>query len=282
MAARLTKYDAQGNIIQLGFSPFEPGWWSWAWGYWFGGRLWDGDSRITLDSPENLRALEWMRSYSERYGENQMQTFQSGFGNFTSPQNAFLCGKVAMVIQGPWMDSLIRKFAPSLRWGAAPFPSAVPGLDGITVVQCNSICIPVGTRHPKEAFEFIKYLCSQEGSEMLNLPHGKFPPRRTISSEFIKSHSNPYIEMFIGLAKSPNAFSTPKMGVWYEYNDELTPMFESIRLGHEAPDQLARQVEQRVQGTLDEARRLLIEREGMEHARPREVARNGKTGRAIP
>ena len=260
MAARLTKYDAAGNLIQLGFSPYEPGWWSWAWPYWFGGSLWDGDARITLDSPENLRAFKWVQSYIERYGSEQMQTFRSGFGNFNSPQNAFLSGKVAMVLQGPWMDTHINKFAPGLRWGAAPFPSAVPGLEKVAVAECNSICIPVGARHPKAAFEFVRYLCSQEASEMLNLRHGKFTPLKEVSREFIENHPNPYIQTFIELARSPNAVHTPRMGLWYEYTDELGTLMDAIRLGT-PPEKLMPDVQRRLQEKLDRVYRHMRQRE---------------------
>ena len=66
----------------LGFMPSYPGWWNWAWGYWFGGALWDGVDTITADSPENIRAFEWVQSYADRYGVGEMQVFQSGFGNW--------------------------------------------------------------------------------------------------------------------------------------------------------------------------------------------------------
>ena len=32
MAAKLTRYDAQGRLVQVGFTPSEPGWWHWSWG----------------------------------------------------------------------------------------------------------------------------------------------------------------------------------------------------------------------------------------------------------
>jgi ABC-type glycerol-3-phosphate transport system substrate-binding protein len=63
-----------------------------------------------------------VQSYSKRYGASALQTFQSGFGNFSSPQNAFLSEQVAMELQGVWMHNFIDKYAPNLEWGAAPFP----------------------------------------------------------------------------------------------------------------------------------------------------------------
>ena len=48
------------DIITLGYTPSEPGWWNAVWGYWFGGRLWDEDRKITANSPENIEAFTWL------------------------------------------------------------------------------------------------------------------------------------------------------------------------------------------------------------------------------
>jgi len=95
MAAKITKRDASGHIDIAGFIPAEPGWWNYGWGFIFGGKLWDGKATITANCPENIRAFEWIRSYSLKYGASALQTFRSGFGNDLTPQNAFIAGKVA-------------------------------------------------------------------------------------------------------------------------------------------------------------------------------------------
>jgi ABC-type glycerol-3-phosphate transport system substrate-binding protein len=246
MAEKLTKYDENGRLVQVGFTPSEPGWWHWSWGYWFGGRLWDGEN-ITFATPENLAAYEWIESYPEKYGAEELRRFQSGVaGQFASPQNAFFSERVAMVIQGVWMANFIQTYAPDLEWGAAPFPSAVPGLENVTMAECDSICIPTGARHPEEAFEFIQYLCSHEGMEMLNLAQKKFTPLKEVSPEFLADHPNPYIETFIDLAESPNVFHSPIMSIWFEYNDEITPAFDRVMFGQTSPEDAVAHVQKRV------------------------------------
>src|SRR5207248_932846 len=37
--------DATRKIIQMRFLPTEPGWWNWAWGNYWGGKLYDGDKK---------------------------------------------------------------------------------------------------------------------------------------------------------------------------------------------------------------------------------------------
>jgi len=188
----------------------EPGWWNWAWGPFFGGKLWDGKSKITFNSPENLKAYEWVQSFPKKWGTSALSSFQAGFNNmFSSPQNPFMTGQTAMEIQGVWMYNFINMFNPKLDWAAAPFPTATPDLPEPTVIDLDVLCIPVGAKHPKEAFEFLKYVESQKGLEMLCLGQKKITPLKEVSPGFIEHHPNPFIKLFIKLAYSKGAVSTP-------------------------------------------------------------------------
>jgi ABC-type glycerol-3-phosphate transport system substrate-binding protein len=262
---RLTKRDpATGRITQMGFMPSEPGWWNWGWGYWFGGKLWDGVGRITTDSPENLRAFRWVRSYSERYGAADLQLFQSGFGNFSSPQNAFISEQVAMVLQGVWMYNFITKYNPKVVWGAAPFPRPKdrPDLARSTVVDMDVLVIPTGARHPREAWEFVKFVQSQRGMELLCMGQRKHSPLAKVSPTFFAKHPNPYIRLFTDLAKSKNTFSVPRIGVWREYNDEMRAAFDRVWIGTQTPEAALAAVRERMQPKLARELRRIQRRQG--------------------
>jgi len=262
-AEKLTKRDEDGSLIQVGFVPQEPGWWNWAWGHWFGGELWDRRERITTDCPENIRAFEWIQSYSRKYGTDDIRRFASGFGNFSSPQNAFLSGQVAMELQGVWMHNFIEQFAPGMEWGAAPFPSAVPGLANVTVADADVIVIPRGSRHPEEAWEFIRFVNSQRGMEILCMGQRKFSPLKKVSDRFWEEHPHPFIKLFRDLAESPNVVYAPKTGVLREYQREMANAFDRVRnfdpasSGRSDPPRVLGAVRERLQRSLDrELRRL--------------------------
>ncbi len=238
---RLTRRDpATGQIVQMGFLPQEPGWFSWAFPQWFGGSLWDG-ANITIGTiPGNADCYRWVAGYTRKYGLDQVRAFSSGFGSFGSPQNPFLSGKLAMEFQGVWMNNYIQRFAPGLDYGVAPWPAAREGLENFTVADADLLAIPRGAKHPREAWEFIRYVGSihsnaqtvteLQGMELLCYGQGKNSPLLHWSPAFLKFHPNPHIALFRQLAESPHAIHSPKMGIWQEYNRELNVLFESAFL----------------------------------------------------
>jgi ABC-type glycerol-3-phosphate transport system substrate-binding protein len=240
------------TLVQIGHDPQQPGWWVSMWGYWFGARLWDGDRRITANSPENIQTFAWLREQSEKYGVDNRRGFGSSFGNFASPQNPFLTGQMAMTLQGVWMYNFIDKYAPQLEWGAAPFPAKDPAkFPLVTIVEGDVLAIPKGSRHAKEAFEFIRYVNTQSPMEKLCLGQRKFSPFLKVSPEFYEKHPNPYIKTFVDLAKSPQAQYVPRLSCFGEYNDEMLVAVDRVNSLQATPQQALDEVQQRMQWKFD-------------------------------
>src|SRR6185437_16220289 len=114
----LVTRNADGRVIDLGFIPQEPGWYVYELPYWFGGELYDRRTRkLTLNSPECIRAFNWIEGFSKRLGPDAITDFRDSSGTFNSPQNAFLTGHAAMVLQGPWMAFYTESLRPKMnRW----------------------------------------------------------------------------------------------------------------------------------------------------------------------
>jgi multiple sugar transport system substrate-binding protein len=240
------------DLFQIGHLPQEPGWWMGLWGYWFGGDLWDSDRAITADSPENIRAFHWFAGHAEKYGVDNLRKFGAANGNFSSPQNPFLAGRVAIVLQGVWMHNFIEKYAPHLEWGAASFPSVDPErLPMVTLAECDLLVIPRGAAHPDEAFEFIAYVNSQAALEKLALGQRKFSPLVDYSEDFVKRHPHPEIQLFIDLAMSPNARSVPRVSMWLEYRDEMQVAVDRVLALTATPEEALADVQKRVSWKFD-------------------------------
>jgi multiple sugar transport system substrate-binding protein len=263
-ARKLTKTDEDGHLTQIGYLPTEPGWWKYPWALWFGGTLWNGKDALTFDSPENVAAMQWIRSFSDgtvypNATFAEVDRFKKTFGGFSSSDNAFFTGKVAMEMQGVWMAKFVAKYAPKgFEYGVAPFPAVAdpndpgkPLLEKVSVAEADVIGIPRGAKHVKEAFEFIKYMASPEGMEILCLGHGKHSPLKKVSDSWYKNHPNPYVKVFEELAASENCKQIPPVGIWRECSTAWGRAFDDIWAGVKKPKEALGELQTQMQRRLD-------------------------------
>ncbi len=245
------------RLARVGFIHTEPGWWSWLWGYFFGGTLYDGArDRATAASAENVAGYRWVQSYAERYGADALISFQSGLGVYGSAQNAFILGKVAMVNQGPWLVNTIVQYKPGMEYAVAPFPVEAGVYDAqrpIGLLDSDVLVIPRGTRHPREAMAFIAFTQRRENIEQLSREHCKNSPLAASSPEFLSSHPNPFVHVHDAIAQSPRAFVFPRTRTWPEYEKEFNAGMQRMwRLQEPAAGALER-IQDRAQAQLDDA-----------------------------
>ena len=253
---KLVRYRENGRLDRIGFLPLEPDWYQMMWGTWFGGNFWDGKRTVTIDSPENRAAYKWVQSYPERYGADNLLAFRDGLGNFASPQNPFLAGRVAMETQGEWIYKFIQNYAqPGFEWGAAGIPTDDPvKLHDTCLVDVDALVIPAGAKHPREAFEFLRYINSQKVMEKLCLAQLKYSPLRECSPDFLKNHPNPHIGVFLDLAKSPNARYAPRIATWTEFASDMRNAVGKVWAGKQDTVAALEEVRSRQQFTMDQRR----------------------------
>lgn len=249
-ARKLTVVNSEGKITRLGFSPELPRWFRARWIYWFGGEIWNGTDRMTLDSPEFVAMLTWMQSFTKDFGLEQLQRFQAGEGPFNSPQNLFISGQVGMQLQGVWMANFIEKNSGNLEWGVAPFPTAREGEPPTTFVDCDVLVIPKGCKHPQEAWEFIRFVQQQKNMEQLCSEQWKFTPLVQVSESFYKTHPHPQIQLFRNLAESPNAVPSPRLAIFDDFKQELDHAIDSVLLLESTPEEAAALAQKKVQARL--------------------------------
>jgi ABC-type glycerol-3-phosphate transport system substrate-binding protein len=251
----LTKRDARGELLRAGHIHREPGWWSWMWGYHFGGSLWDATSdSCTADCAPNVAAYRWVQNTAAEFGHEAVDRFRAGFGAFQQQNQAFLVGKVAMVVQGPWMANQIKAFAPDLDYGVAPVPVDESVLDAdapIALVDTDMLMIPRGAHHPEASMEFIAYTQRQAVVEFLATAHCKGSPMAKASEEFLANHPNRGVRLHTALAGSPRAFVAPATPTWAEMKDIFDSSVDEIWKGQVNVEQRLGVVRARCQGALD-------------------------------
>jgi multiple sugar transport system substrate-binding protein len=279
---RLIRRDAaSGELTQVGFLPQDPGWWPWAFPRYFGGHLQRPDGAISYDDvPENVESMRWVESYTRLYGVDALRRFASGFGTFGSPQFPFFRGSTTMVFQGVWLNNYLRQYAPNLDYGVAAWPAVHPGEAPFTIVEGDMLVIPRGSKHPREAWEFLEYVSSSNpaaqslselrGIELTCFLQEKNSPLRVWSPYFSEHHPHPFISVFRELARSPRAYHAPAMGVWQEYQREINIAFDEVRLGRSAPERAMRTVQERITRSWRQHQQMLARQARAKRAQPAE------------
>jgi multiple sugar transport system substrate-binding protein len=218
-AEKLTKYDADGNITQIGFIP------NFAWSHLdaysllFGASFYNEDgTQITVNTPEMLAAMKWQADFFHKVGPDKIAKFVGGFGEYDSAQAGFNSGKVAMMIEGEWQPTFIRRNAPNLNYGVAapPHPAANPERKGTVVVGGTVMAIPAGVKNAELSAKALAYLQGPEPLATFMSQNGNLPTTGTAAKDprFLE---DPKFKVFLDLLAGPNA----KSHVFSPVNSEL-------------------------------------------------------------
>jgi multiple sugar transport system substrate-binding protein len=139
-----------------------------------GGRTLLSDDKALFDGPGGVAAMTFFRDgFRKRYFP------MLGFSG-----NIFLEGKVAMDIAGPWAIKYYRRLKPDFEFDFAPIP--VPdGHKGpaYTYGDPKNIAIFATTKHPEQAWEFVKFLISKEADLKLLELTNQIPMREDLAAD---------------------------------------------------------------------------------------------------
>lgn len=231
----VSKFNPDHTLKTAAFLPRD-GFGTGSWPYLFGGSFYK-DGKIDVNSPIDVQAWTWVNSFAKRFGVRETQSFRSGFGNYSSPQNPFLCGKLATYLDGPWFSNYIRLFNPKIHWFAVPipYPDGHPELKDFTVLNLNTLVIPKGAKHVKEAFAFLAFVQQQKNMEDLCLAQQCNSPLAKVSQHFLQTHKNKFISLFDFLARSPRAFGPVPIGINNQISSEIGNAADLMDLGKLSP-----------------------------------------------
>lgn len=127
-----------------------------------GGQPFSSDGRKCLIAePKSIQAIQLCLDFINKYHITPSPL--SGDERLRNYEEAFSSGKVAMTISGRW-SMLVFSNDKNLKWGTAPQPQGkkVFKLCGTEVLAASS-----QTKHPKECWEFLKFIMSEEAQKMV-------------------------------------------------------------------------------------------------------------------
>lgn len=157
-AQRLTvDENGDGNPEQFGFVTQNSynRWPAWVWAN--GGSILDrSESRCLMDKPA---AVEGLRFYTELATRMHVAP-ASGQGAGQSADDLFASGRVAMICNSRYAYKSMFNMIP-FKWDVAPPPRQVRRATTL-IWGCNAIVRT--TRHPKQSWEFLKFLSGREAA----------------------------------------------------------------------------------------------------------------------
>ncbi len=127
-------------------------------------RMWDRDERPTrlfLDRPEVIETFSFAADcLNKRHWMPSNTDVSLGAGS--TMQDEFRKGHVAMLQSGAWEVKDMRKKMRD-EWDIAPFPRFARGKAGYLPGEGAGLGIFASSKHPKEAWEWVKWYCGPKG-----------------------------------------------------------------------------------------------------------------------
>jgi multiple sugar transport system substrate-binding protein len=242
-AVKLTKVS-NGKITQLGFAPNYPGPTQGqvcpleSYGWLFGGSWYSKSGTPTPDTPQNVAALTWEKSFYTKFGATNVANFVQSAGAYLTAGDPFESGKLAMMFDGPWTLQYIKANNPSLdkNIGVAEFP-APAGMSqnsGTTFLDTNPQIIPRGSKNVQAAFDFILWettnaqLTSEFANTVANIPQLQHVPAFPLETDA-------RFRVFEQESKSKNAHTWGQSKISSQYSTQLCQAQDSALIGGSSP-----------------------------------------------
>lgn len=205
------------------------------WGWAFGGSFYDPKRHlITCDDPRIVRALEWMCTYAREFNVSKIAGLQAGFG--TAELNPLYIGKLSVSCLHISGVEEIKKYAPNLEYGMTYIPSPPGGEPHSSWVGGWCMAIPKGSRHPKEAWELLRWLCADpRGTTAVGKETGLFPGYRK-SPYFDRIRNKPGYGMFLKILEECR-HQRPVMPAQAYYMGALQRAVDNAIYGKKTPRQ---------------------------------------------
>lgn len=255
---RLHRFDARGGLTRLGFLPQ----WYIQYVSAFGGGFYDWDTdELTLNTPENLRALTYLVEQRRVLGFDNVVRFYSGLatgiGNVDWP---FISGAFSITVDGQWRVEQLAQYAPDLEYATRPVPPPRGGVRHAGWVNGNFMIIPVGAREVAGAWEFIKFWSGLEEPERAAefytwggwLPLSPAIAAAPAYQDYIERH--PQFRPFLDVLPSDNVYPTPPVPFQVYLQDRITQADDSAMRGSLTPEEALERLEREIQHEIRQRR----------------------------
>ncbi|HWJ74640.1 MAG TPA: sugar ABC transporter substrate-binding protein [Kaistia sp.] len=187
------------------------------------GTVIDADGKITLDSPQNLQALEFIKKL--------VPVSEDGPSAYDQDDmiKLFSDGKVAMIEGGPWVRNQVSK---DVKWGVAPLPVGPQAKGAGTLLITDSMAVFKGTGVEDQAIDLAKLLTNPENQFLYEKTHGLTPLRPVAGVDTLVSEDPSWKPFLDGIAfGGPEPLFLDYKG----FQNAMIDMVQSVVTGNAEP-----------------------------------------------
>ena len=179
-ARRLTIDRPEGKIWGCANQPQYNRWPAWVW--MAGGDIFDANvTRCTMDSPESIEGFSFYANLSlkEKVAARPDLMEQEYY------QSLFTAGRLGMIADSRYIyKRFLRVRKLDFPWDLVPMPRG-PKAQATTFIWGGN-CIYKGTKHPKECWDFLKFITGPEGAQVTLDGGNALPPYRPAAEAEMK------------------------------------------------------------------------------------------------
>jgi multiple sugar transport system permease protein len=222
-AKKLTHdYDGDGRIDQYGLQYVGGTMFQYCWYRQAGARMFTPDGkRFAMDSPAGIRALQFLHDLD--YKDHVALTTSAAAGR--DAQAEFSNGHLGMFVgYGRWLVPRFRDMN-KFRWDCAVMPR---DKERFSVIATVAYSIAARTKHPREAFELVKFLTGPDGAARNSRLGLAIPALKSVafSPAFLTPGSTINDRAF--LDEIPYSEIQPRTANPDEFNQIVDPKWEQV------------------------------------------------------
>ncbi|MEU0569702.1 sugar ABC transporter substrate-binding protein [Nonomuraea sp. NPDC005983] len=167
----------------------------------------DDKKKSGFDDPASLQGLQFWKDFLDKKQSPTQQQMTD-----TDPSVLFQNGKLAMFYDGSY-DAVMYQNSKGLNWDVAPMPKGPKS--NASIIHGLANVIYAKTKHPQEAWEFEKFLSSEEGNRIQAESGAVIPAYEGLADAWAKSMPGKNLQIFLDAATTAVPYPISKnTAVW--------------------------------------------------------------------
>lgn len=252
---RLTKKDAKGNFIQMGFIPTYGNVQASLLIAWELGAqmLLNDGATVSLTNQPTLDAFKWILNFYNQYNLKNISTFVAGFG--FAEQHGFISEKLAMMVLDNSFSDQINLYNKNLEYGVANIPT-FEGHSAVSSTGSWWFAIPRGAKNKEAAWKFMKFAV-QKDIQLTEAERQKellFPANKLAANDSLFLSLNPSNKIFVDLlehSKTPTIVPLAHDVFWREFMGAQERVIHKLQTPMEALSQAEKTIQMVLDETID-------------------------------